>query len=199
MVEEDHGAVRFADDGREFAERLTHETRLESHLSVSHFSFDFSTRGEGSDGVDDHNVYRVGTNERFNDFETLLTRVGLGEEQIVNVHSDAFGVSRIECVFGVNKGGLASALLNFSNHVKGERGFTGTFWTVDFDHTAFWNSTAERQIERNGAGWNGFNIHVFGFSQFHDGPRSETLFNLGKSEFEGFFAVVCDRGFCFVF
>ena len=169
MVDEDDYGVGFGDDACEFTEGLAHETCVKTHVLVTHFAFDFVFRDECSDRVDDHNIDSAGANESFDDLECLFTVIWLRDKEFVDVDADTAGIERVESMLGIDEGSGATQFLDFSDGVQGEGGFTGGFWTVDFDDAAAWETTdTERGIERETASWNCINISFAMFPEFHD-------------------------------
>ena len=59
-------------------------------------------RRQGGDGVDHHNVHGARAHEGVDDLERLLTRVGLADEQLIDVDPDGPGVDRIHRVLGID-------------------------------------------------------------------------------------------------
>jgi len=63
----------------------------------------------------------------------------------------------------------AALSLAFGDDVLAERGLTGRFGTVDLGDAGFGNAAdAQSHVEREGAGWNGFHLHMVGFAKAHD-------------------------------
>jgi hypothetical protein len=62
---------------RELAQRLRHETSLQSHVRVAHLAFDFRFRHQRRDGVDNHDVDGAAAHERLGNFQRLLAVVRL--------------------------------------------------------------------------------------------------------------------------
>ncbi len=63
------------------AQRLTHESSLQTNVAVSHFAFDFGLRHQSGDRVDDDDVERTGANQHVSDFEGLLAVIRLGDDE----------------------------------------------------------------------------------------------------------------------
>src|SRR5204863_4589634 len=92
LVDEDDDGARAGDGGGELAQRLRHEARLQAGQRVAHVAVQLGARHEGGDGVDDDDVHGVGAHERLGDLQRLLTRVGLGDQQLVDVDAELSGV-----------------------------------------------------------------------------------------------------------
>src|SRR5439155_1271338 len=85
LVDEDETAFRFRDRAGELPQRLRHEPRLQPHLRVAHFAFDFRLRHERRDRVDDDDVDAVRSNEHLDDLERLLAVVRLRDEEAIEI------------------------------------------------------------------------------------------------------------------
>src|SRR5690606_25146092 len=103
---------------------------------------------EGGHRVDDQDVERPGANEHVGDLEGLLSGVGLGDQQLVDVHPDGPGVVGIEGVLGVDEGGDAPVALRFGDDVEGEARLARCLRAVDLDYAPPGDATgAQRQVE----------------------------------------------------
>ena len=78
-------AARAADRAGQLAQRLAHQPRLKADMAVAHLAFDLCPRHERGDRVDHQHVDRVRTNQRVDDLERLLARVGLRNDQLVDI------------------------------------------------------------------------------------------------------------------
>ena len=87
LIDEHHRRLRPRDRARQLAQRLAHEPRLQTHVRVAHVAFDFGLRHERRDRVDHDDVHRAGAHEDLADLERLLTRVGLRDQQRLDVHA----------------------------------------------------------------------------------------------------------------
>ena len=88
LVDEDDEGVRALDVAGELAQRLRHEPRLQAHVRVAHLAFDLGLRRERRDRVDDDDVDGARAHQHVGDLERLLARVGLRDQQIVDVHAE---------------------------------------------------------------------------------------------------------------
>jgi len=125
LVDEDDDGVRAFDVAGELAQRLGHEARLQTHLHLAHLAFDLRPRRERRDGVDDDDFHGARTHEHVGDLERLLTRVGLRDEQLADVHAELLGVRGVEGVLRIDERSSAAATLYFRDHLQGERGLAG--------------------------------------------------------------------------
>ena len=89
---------------------------MQTDEGITHFAVDFRLRDEGGDRVDDNDVQRAGTNQRFDDFQRLFAGIRLGNQQVLNVYADFFGIRGIQGVFGVDKRADAAFFLRLSHH-----------------------------------------------------------------------------------
>ena len=80
-------------------------------MRIAHLAFDFGLRRQRRDRVDDDDVDRARAHQHVGDFERLLARVGLRDEQIVDIDAELLGIRRIERVLGVDERGRAAVLL----------------------------------------------------------------------------------------
>ena len=159
---------------------------------MSPISPSISARGrERSDGVDHDHVDGPRTGEHVADLERLLTGVGLGDEQLIDIHTDGGGVVRIHGVLGVDVGAHTTVALRFGHDVHGERGLARRFRAVDLgDPAARQASDSECEVERQGAGRHHLDVHVGALAHLHDGAGTELLVDLLERHVECFGAVV---------
>ena len=106
--------------GGELAQRLRHEASLSADVVIAHVAFDLGLWCECRNRVDDDDVERTGTDEHVAYFEGLFTRVGLGDQQAVDIDADRFGVDGIHGVFGVDVGARTTVTLCLGNNVGGQ-------------------------------------------------------------------------------
>jgi hypothetical protein len=57
-------------------------------VHVAHLAFDFRLRRQRRDRVDDHDVDRAGAHQHVRDFQRLLARVRLRDQQLLHVHAE---------------------------------------------------------------------------------------------------------------
>ena len=81
LVDEDGGGAGLSQRAGHLAQRLTHESGLQTNMAVSHFAFDFGLRHQSGDRVDDDDVKRTGANQHVSDFEGLLAVIRLGDDE----------------------------------------------------------------------------------------------------------------------
>src|SRR3546814_14268169 len=85
LVDEDHHATRAADRAGELAQALRHEARLEADMAVAHLALDLRARHERRDRIDHEHVDRIRADQSIDNFERLLARIGLRDDQLVDV------------------------------------------------------------------------------------------------------------------
>ena len=106
-------------------------------------------------------VDRARADEHVGDLERLLARVGLGDEQLVDVDADGPGVDRVHGVLGVDVGADAAVALRLGHHVHGEGGLAGRLGPVDLDDPAPGQTAdAEGEVEGECTGGDGLDVHV---------------------------------------
>src|SRR5690554_1992869 len=190
LVDEDVHGVGTLDGGRELAQGLAHEARLQTRQRVAHITFDFGLGRERRHRVDNDEVDGGRAHQRVGDFESLLARIGLGDQQVFKVDAQLRSVLNIKRMLGVDKGARTAQLLHFGNDLKRERGFARRFRAVDFNDSPPWQAAdAQRNIEPQRAG--GHHLYVvldLVVAITHDRTLAELLFNLGQGGGERFSA-----------
>ena len=94
-------------------------------MAVSHLAFDFRTRNTSRHGVDDQYVNAAAADKRFRDVEGVFAAVRLGDDQIVRIDADEFGVFRIKCVLRVDEGATTACLLGICDDVEADSRLAG--------------------------------------------------------------------------
>jgi len=188
----------FFDGGRQLAQGLAHQAGLQAGQAVAHFAFDFGLGRERSDRVDHHQVHRARAHQAVDDFERLLTGVGLGNQQVLQVHAQVLRVLHVQRVFGVHKGASAAELLHFGDDLQRQRGLARGFRAVDFDDAATRQAAhaqGDVQTQRTG-GYHLDVLDLLAFAQAHDGALAELFLDLGQGSLQGlgFFAVHVAHG-----
>ena len=72
-------------------------------VAVAHFPLDFRPRNQSRHRVDDDHVNGIGPNQHLADFQRLLPRIRLGNQQIVQLHAQPLGPRGIQGMFGVDE------------------------------------------------------------------------------------------------
>ena len=185
LVEENHGAARFADVAGDLPHRLAHQAGLAAHRQVTHLSLDLRPWGEGGHRVDHHDVDRGGAHQLVDDLQGHLTGIGLGDQQVFDVHPEGRGIDRIQGVLGIHERRHAAPFLHLGDGMEGERGLAGALRSVDLHHPPLGVPASEGEIQGEGAGVDRFDPHPGGIPQTHDRPLAEIAFNLGEHQAQG--------------
>ncbi|MFB0492244.1 hypothetical protein ABIE45_004830 [Methylobacterium sp. OAE515] len=126
----------------------------------------------------------------------LLARVGLRDQQVVEVHAELAGVDRIERVLGIHEGADTALLLGFGDRMKRQRRLAGRFGTVDLDYTAAGQTAdAEGDVEPERTGGDGLDLlHLVVLAEPHDRALAEGTLDLGQGGVNGLGLVLVHRG-----
>jgi hypothetical protein len=89
-------------------------------VAVPHLALDLGLRRQRRDRVDRDDVERARADQELRDLERLLARVGLGDEQIVDVDADVLGIGGVHRMLGVDERADAAAPLRLRDHVVDE-------------------------------------------------------------------------------
>ena len=141
MVDEDDHAVGLLNRGGELAQGLAHQARLQARQGIAHFAFKFSLRGQSGHGVDHDQIYRARAHETVHNLQCLLAGIGLGNQQILQIHAQVLRVLNVQCMLGIDEGAGAALLLHLGHHLQGECGFARAFWAINLNHAATWQAT----------------------------------------------------------
>src|SRR5712692_6985636 len=178
LVDEDHRRPVAAHHRGELAQRLRHEPRLEAHVLIAHLALDLRLGYQRCDRVDDHHVDRAAANQGLRNFESLLSRVGLRDEQLLDLHPELLRVAHVERVLRVDEGGAPALRLHLCDGVQRQRGLAARLRAVDLDDTAAWIPAAsQRDVEPQRAALD-HRDRLCGavvLAQAHDGALAELL------------------------
>src|SRR5215470_5442817 len=191
LIDENDHAAGTRDRRRELAQRLRHEPRLQAGQRVAHVAVELGARDERGDRVDHDDVDGVGAHQRLRDLERLLTRVGLGDQQLVRVDTQLLGVDGIQRVLRVDERGDTAETLSFGHDVQGERGLTRRFRAVDLDDPAARQAAdAERYVQRERACRDDRDLlQRTARAQAHDRALAELALDRGDGELEGLLSI----------
>ena len=185
MIREDADAIRLADDRGETAHGLRHQPGLAAHGHVAHLAIELGLGDQGGDGVQHDDVDAVGADERLHDVERVFAAVGLGNEEVVEVHADDAGILRVERVLNVDEGGEAALFLRLGDDAETESGLARGLRTVDFDDAALGQSAdAEREVDGERAARKRLDLHPGIAAQPHDRAVPELFRDGGEREFD---------------
>jgi hypothetical protein len=125
-----------------------HQTSLRAYRGVSDLAFELGFCHERGDRIDHNDIESVGADERLANAQRLLPRARLGDEKIVQVHSEFARVLGVERMFDINERRQAAALLRLRNHCQSERRLPGRLWAENFNNSSTWKSAhAKRTID----------------------------------------------------
>ena len=155
-------------------------------MRVAHLPLYLGPRRKRGHGVDDEHVEGAGADEHVGDLQRLLPRVGLGDEQLVDVDPYGPGVHRVHGVLGVDVGADASVALGLRHHVHGQRRLSRGLGAEDLHDAAPRQSAdSQGQVERHGPRGDGLHLHVRAVAHPHDRALAELLLDLAQSHVEG--------------
>ena len=174
----------------ELAQRLAHQPGLQADVRVAHLALDLGLRRQRRDRVDRDDGERARADEQLADLERLLARVGLRDEQLVDVDADPLRVRRVHRVLGVDERADAAAALRLGDHVVDERRLARRLGPEDLDHAAARQpADAERHVERERARRDGADRDLRLVVHLHDGALAELALDLPEHRVECFFAI----------
>ena len=161
-------------------------------MRVAHLALDLGLGRERGDRVDNDDVDGAGSNQHVGDFQRLFAGIGLGDEQVVDVHTQCLGVARIERVLGVNEGGRTTDLLRLGDGVQRQRRLARRFRPVYLDDTAPGKTAdAQRDIQRQRSGRDHRHILAPGVvAHAHDRALAVLLFDLAQCRGQCSLAIV---------
>src|SRR5476649_1405947 len=160
LVDEDDQGIGAVDGAGQLAQGLRHQTCLQTWQGVTHVAFDLGAWRQGGHGVDHDQVDAARTHQRIADFQRLLARIRLRNQQFVQVDAQLLRVTDVQCMLGIDKGASTAQFLHFSNGLQGHGGFTRRFRTVDFHYAATRQAAyAQRDIEAERTGRH--DLHFF--------------------------------------
>ena len=117
LVDKNNSTVGFADHSSQLTQCLGHQSRLQTHMAVSHIPVDLRLRYQCSYGVHYNDINSPGTHHGLGDLQCLLSVIRLGNVQIINIHSDILRIDGIQGMLCIDKSGNASPLLYLSDHM----------------------------------------------------------------------------------
>lgn len=200
LVCENNDGVGLRDEGGQLAQGGAHEAGLGTHDGVADFSLEFGFRDESGNGVNDDNVEGVRADEGFADAEGFLARAGLGDEEVIEIDTEALGVGGIQGVLDINESGEPAAFLGLGHDGQRERGFSGGFRPVNFhDASPGKASDAQGAVDEEIAGGDDFHFGMRIVAEAHDGTLAIIFGDLldGQIEILGALGIDFRGGFGF--
>jgi len=161
-------------------------------VGVAHLAVQLGLGDERGDGVDHQDVDGAGADEGLDDFERLLAVVGLGDEEVVDIHSEFFGVGGIERVLGIDEGSQTAGLLRLGDDLQRDGGLAGGLGAEDLNDAAARDTAySGGRVEGDGAGGDdGDGADGLLGAEAHDGAFAKLLFQCCECGFYCFVAVI---------
>ena len=122
--------------GCQLAQRLAHQTRLQTGQGIAHFAFEFGLWRQCRNRVHHNQVHRARAHQAVHNLQCLLAGVGLADQQILQIHAQVLRVLNVKRVLGVDEGALTAYFLHLGNHLQRERGFARRLRAINFNHPA---------------------------------------------------------------
>ena len=191
LVDEDRGGMGLIQSAGHLAQRLTHQACLQTHMAIAHLPFDLGPRHECGDGVHDDQVEGPRAHQGVHDLQGLLTGIGLGHVQVVEVDTEIAGVHRIECVLGVDECAQPACGLSIRDRVQRDGGLARRLRTVDL-HNAPPRQAADSQcgVQGDRSGRDDLDRGAIFLTQSHDGAFAELALDLRQGGLQSLFAVI---------
>ena len=191
LVDEDRRRAGVVEGTGQLAQRLAHESRLQTDVAVAHLALDLGAGHEGRHRVDDDDVDGPGTDQHVGDLERLLTGVGLRHEQRVGVDAELLRVVRVERVLRVDERRDAARLLRVGDRVEGDRRLARGLRAVDLDDAAARQTAdAERDVERDRPGRDHLDGRTDVVAEAHHRALAVALLDLAHHRGEGLVLVL---------
>ncbi len=161
-------------------------------MRIAHLAFDLRFRRQRRNRVDDDDIDGTGTHQHVGNLERLLTRVGLRNQQLVDIDAELLGIDRVERMLGIDKGGRAALLLRLGNDLQRQRGLARGLRPVDLHHSAPWEAAnAQCNVEADRTRGDGLDVPGrLGVPHAHDRALAELFFDLAEGLRECFLAIV---------
>jgi hypothetical protein len=125
--------------------------------------------------------------EHVGDLERLLAVVGLGDEQLVDVHADLAGVERVHGVLGVDERAHPAELLGLGDDVVHQRRLARGLRPEDLHDAAAGDAAdAEGEVQRQRPGGDRVDAHARALvAHAHDRALAELTLDLRQRALEG--------------
>jgi hypothetical protein len=91
-------------------------------MGITDITVDFSPRYECGHGVDDDHIDATGADQNLCNFQGLLAKIGLRDEQVVDIDPESFSIIGVQRMFGVDECRGAASFLGFGNCMQGQGG-----------------------------------------------------------------------------
>ena len=191
LIDENDGGLGPVDVACELPKRLRHQASHEPEMVVAHFTFDLGLRDEGRHGVDDDHVHRARPDQDVGDFQSLLSRIRLRHEEVLDVHTELLGVIDVHGVLRIDKRRHAPRPLRIRGYVERQSRLPAGFGPIDLrDAAAGDPADADCSIEIERSSGNGRHPDARLRTDPHDGALAATLLDLRNRKVESPSAVV---------
>jgi hypothetical protein len=107
---------------------------------ITHLTVEFRTRHQRSHRINYDHVDTIRANKSLSDLKRLLTRIGLRDKQVVDIHTELSCIVRVHRVFGINVCANAALSLGRRNHLESERRLARAFRAVDLNYPPTWQA-----------------------------------------------------------
>ena len=97
---------------------------MKAHVAVAHVALEFGLGDQCRHRVHHDEIDGAGAHECLGDLQGLLSRVGLADEEVVNVDSEPLGVVRIHGVFSVHECRHTPLSVDFRHGLEREGGLS---------------------------------------------------------------------------
>ena len=180
LVDEQHDAIRLGDRSRQLAQRLAHQAGLQAGQAVAHLALDLGPGRQRRDRVDHHDVYGARSHQGVDNLKRLFAGVGLRHQQVVQIDAQLLGIAGIQRMLGVDEGGRAAGLLDFSHGMQGQRRLARALRPEHLDDAATRQATnAQRHVEAQRTGRDGRNLrHHPALAKLHHRALAEGAVDL---------------------
>ena len=189
LVQKDHRATGLANVACDFAHGLAHQAGLAAHRKIAHLAFNFSPGSQGCNRVHNHNVHRGGSHQLVDDLQGHLAGIRLGDQQIFDVDPNGGGIDGVEGVLRIHEGSHPATLLNLSDGMQGQRGFTRTLRAINLHNPALGIAATQGEVEGERSGGERLHPHAGGIAQPHDRTLTEVALDVIKHKSEGLVAL----------
>src|SRR5207237_228172 len=117
------------------------------------------------------------------DLERLLARVGLGNQEVLDLDAELAGIAGIEGVFGIDEGAGAALLLGLGHDMERQRRLARALRAINLrDPPAGQSTDAKGDVEAERAGRDRLGFDgVLVLAEAHDGALAEGPFDLAES------------------
>jgi hypothetical protein len=160
-------------------------------VRITHVAFDFGFGHERRDRIDDNDVDCSRAYQDLANFERLLTRVRLRDQQRLDVDAQLSRVIGVERVLRVDVRRDAAGLLRVRDDMQAERRLSARLGSIDLsDATAGNAAHADRRIEIDRTGRNRLDADLLIRSEPHDRALTTALFDLRDGQIQRLLLVV---------